>query len=132
MLLPQSKLQRVLRLVSAAYVDSVSLSDLEEKAIPEVIGQLDPHSSYIPAEEMAQVAEPLRGDFDGIGVTFNMLTDTVIVQSIIAGGPSERAGVQIGDRFIRVDTTKIAGVKMPQDSGYRACRKAWGRAGGGF
>ena len=116
MLLPQSKLQRVLRLVSAAYVDSVSLSDLEEKAIPEVIGQLDPHSSYIPAEEMAQVAEPLRGDFDGIGVTFNMLTDTVIVQSIIAGGPSERAGVQIGDRFIRVDTTKIAGVKMPQDS----------------
>ena len=65
---------------------------------------------------MAQVAEPLRGDFDGIGVTFNMLTDTVIVQSIIAGGPSERAGVQIGDRFIRVDTTKIAGVKMPQDS----------------
>ena len=78
--------------------------------------QLDPHSEYFTPKQLEEVAEPLRGDFDGIGVTYNMATDTVIVQSVIAGGPSERAGILMGDRFLSVDGHNIAGVKVGTDS----------------
>lgn len=113
---PGQKLQLVLSHIRANYVDSISVQDIEEKALPGILHQLDPHSEYIPAKLMQTVNEPLQGNFDGIGVTFNMLTDTVIVQGVIAGGPSARAGLQNGDRIILVDGDTIAGQSLPTDS----------------
>lgn len=110
------KMSYVLGLINQNYVDTIPAAGMEDAAIVSLVSQLDPHSEYIPASLLERVGEPLRGDFEGIGVTFNMLTDTVIVQSVIQGGPSEKAGIQIGDRFLRVGQTTIAGVKMPQDS----------------
>ncbi len=120
------KVRAVLDKISSDYVDSVSLDSIEEALLPALLSELDPHSEYFPAREMDAVQEPLRGDFEGIGVVFNMLTDTVIIQSVIAGGPSERAGIEAGDRIIRVDSITIAGVKCPQDSVVHLLRGARG------
>ncbi len=102
--------------VEKDYVDSVSADSIENRVINLFVQQLDPHSEYFSAEQMAVVAEPLRGDFDGIGVTYNMVTDTVVVQSVIAGGPSERAGILMGDRFLSVDGHRIIGKNVTTDS----------------
>lgn len=120
------KLQAVLGKIHEDYVDSVSVEGLEDRVIPKLVQMLDPHSEYFTPKDMERVSEPLRGDFEGIGVTFNMLTDTVIVQSVIAGGPSEKAGIQPGDRFIMVDSIPVAGVKFRQDSIVHLLRGARG------
>ena len=83
-----SKIDLTLSLVDRVYVDSVDRNAIVEALMPRLMEQLDPHSTYIPASEMQQVNEPLEGEFDGIGVVFNMATDTVVVLNIIAGGPS--------------------------------------------
>ncbi len=110
------KLARVLNMIENDYVDSISRDSLAELAIPAILHKLDPHSAYIPASEFQQVEEPLKGEFDGIGVVFNMATDTVIVLNVIPSGPSRKAGVQGGDRIIKVNDTLIAGQKMLQTS----------------
>lgn len=108
------KLSRVLSYIENDYVDSISRDSLAELAIPAILHKLDPHSAYIPAREFQQVEEPLLGEFDGIGVVFNMATDTVIVLNVIPSGPSRKAGVQGGDRIIKVNDTLIAGQKWSQ------------------
>lgn len=113
---PGQKLQLVLSHIGANYVDSISMRDMEEKALPIILKQLDPHSEYLSAEMMSAANEPLKGNFDGIGVTFNMLSDTIIIQSVIPGGPSERVGLQNGDRIILVDGDTVAGRSIRQDS----------------
>ena len=110
------KLARVLNMIENDYVDSISRDSLAELAIPAILHKLDPHSAYIPARNFQQVEEPLKGEFDGIGVVFNMATDTVIVLNVIPSGPSRKAGVQGGDRIIKVNDTLIAGQKMSQTS----------------
>jgi len=110
------KLHAIMEAVEKDYVDSVSADSIENRVINLFVQQLDPHSEYFSAEQMAVVAEPLRGDFDGIGVTYNMVTDTVVVQSVIAGGPSERAGILMGDRFLSVDGHRIIGKNVTTDS----------------
>lgn len=110
------KLHAIMEAVEKDYVDSVSADSIENRVINLFVQQLDPHSEYFSAEQMAVVAEPLRGDFDGIGVTYNMVTDTVVVQSVIAGGPSERAGILMGDRFLSVDGHRIIGKSVTTDS----------------
>ncbi len=110
------KFHAVLSSIQHDYVDSVNADSLASRAITLLVQQLDPHSEYFTPKQLEEVAEPLRGDFDGIGVTYNMATDTVIVQSVIAGGPSERAGILMGDRFLSVDGHNIAGVKVGTDS----------------
>ncbi len=112
--LPDNKLSYTLSLIEHQYVDSVSLDSLAEHVIPLLVKELDPHSVYIPASEMQLVNEPLEGEFDGIGVVFNMATDTVIVLSVIRGGPSDKAGVKAGDRIMRIDDSLVAGRKIPQ------------------
>ena len=87
---------------------------MAELAIPAIIKKLDPHSSYIPASEFKQIEEPLQGEFDGIGIVFNMATDTVIVLNVVPSGPSQKAGILAGDRIIKGNDTIIAGQKMPQ------------------
>ncbi len=113
--LPQNKLTQTLALIEHEYVDSLSMDTLAEHLVPVVLRELDPHSVYIPAEEMAALNEPLEGEFDGIGVVFNMATDTVIVLNVIPHGPSDKAGIRAGDRIIRIDDSLAAGQKIPQD-----------------
>jgi carboxyl-terminal processing protease len=111
--LPQgSKLDVVLNMVNHSYVDTVDMEKIEEEAISEVIKNLDPHTVYIPAKEMAKVNEEMVGNFGGIGVQFYKYLDTVTVIKVVPGGPSERAGILDGDRIIRVDDSLVAGVKM--------------------
>ncbi|MFP4046358.1 MAG: S41 family peptidase [Bacteroidales bacterium] len=107
------KITRVLNYVKANYVDTVDESKLVEAAIPTILEELDPHSQYIPAEDLQGVSEPLEGNFEGIGIQFNMQKDTIIVVSTISGGPSEVVGIQPGDRIIKVNDTTVAGVDMP-------------------
>lgn len=112
-----NKLRAILAYISAEYVDSVgSVEDLEALAIQQLLTKLDPHSAYIPAKDMSQVTEPLEGNFEGIGITFNMPSDTVIVINTIGGGPSQRLGVMPGDRILRIDQQNVAGKKVSQDS----------------
>ena len=97
MALPTNKLTYTLSLIENQYVDSVAMDSLAEHVIPLLVKELDPHSVYIPAAEMQQLNEPLEGEFDGIGVVFNMATDTVIVLNVIPQGP-ERQGRNQGRR----------------------------------
>lgn len=108
------KLSRVLMMIENEYIDSISRDSLTELAIPAILKKLDPHSVYLPPKEFEQADEPLQGEFDGIGVVFNMATDTVIVLNVIPSGPSRKAGVLGGDRIIKVNDTLIAGQKWSQ------------------
>lgn len=106
------KLQRALYAITNLYVDSTDENKLVEDAIVGMLEKLDPHSNYMDPEETKEMTEPLQGNFDGIGIQFNMLTDTLYVIQVIPGGPSEKVGLAAGDRIIMVDDTLIAGVKM--------------------
>lgn len=106
------KLQLALYAISNLYVDSTSQTKLVEDAITGMLENLDPHSTYTNPEETKEMTEPLAGNFDGIGIQFNMLTDTVYVIQVISGGPSEKVGLMAGDRIVEVNDTVIAGVKM--------------------
>ena len=114
--LTDNKLAYTLALIGAEYVDSLSLDSLTERVLPLLVSELDPHSVYIPAAEMEAVNEPLEGSFDGIGVVFNMATDTVVVLNVIRSGPSDRAGVKAGDRIVRIDDSLVAGRRIPQET----------------
>ena len=99
--------------ISHLYVDTVNPSKLVEGAITGMLSKLDPHSTYTDAAQTKAFNEPLKGDFEGIGVQFNMLEDTLVVIQPTDTGPSQKAGILAGDRIIRVNDTLIAGVKMP-------------------
>ncbi len=110
-----SKLGTILNLIDTYYVDTVNVDTLTEELIPKLLEKLDPHSMYIPAKDVVAANENLEGEFEGIGIMFNMITDTVIVQSVIPGGPSEQAGIIGGDRIITVGDSLIAGQKRDQN-----------------
>jgi carboxyl-terminal processing protease len=103
------KLNSILNIIESNYVDSVSRGELVETAIPAILKKLDPHSVYIPAKDLARANEPLQGNFDGIGISFNMLTDTILVISTIPGGPSEKTGLLPGDKILYVNDSLVAG-----------------------
>ncbi len=107
-----NKITGIIDYISREYVDSINRAEMIENTIPEIMKQLDPHSMYIPAKDLAAVNEPLEGNFSGIGVLFNMQEDTVFIMNTILNGPSERAGILAGDRIIRVDDSLVAGVRM--------------------
>ncbi|MBR5849577.1 MAG: S41 family peptidase [Alistipes sp.] len=115
MAVSQNKLTHTLSLLEREYVDSLPMDTLVEQMIPILLKKLDPHSVYISAEEMAEMNDPLEGEFDGIGVVFNMATDTVIVLNVIPKGPSDKAGVKAGDRIIKINDSIVAGQKIPQN-----------------
>ena len=123
-----SKLQLVFGQIKENYVDPVSIDSLVEKTIPFVLEELDPHSIYIAAAEMEQANESIEGNFDGIGITFNMSNDTVIVINVVSGGPSERVGIHPGDRIITVDDSLIAGQKIDQNNVVKMLRGKTGTA----
>lgn len=110
------KLQNAAFVVTRFYVDSLSESKVVEDAIQGMLSKLDPHSTYVPAKEVERSLESLTGEFEGIGVQFNMVDDTLVVVQPVAGGPSEKVGIQAGDRIVSVNDTAIAGVKLPTDA----------------
>ena len=110
-----NKIMQTSMLIEHRFVDSISMDSLAEMVIPMMMEKLDPHSVYIPAREMQQLNEPLEGEFDGVGISFNTTSDTIVVLSVIANGPSAKAGVVAGDRIIEINDTLVAGVGMPQN-----------------
>ena len=116
------KLNLVLQSLDQNYVDSIPRKEVTEAAIVAALGSLDPHSVYLPPVELEESETSLAGGFDGIGIQFNVPNDTAVVLEVIPGGPSEKIGLQPGDRILRVDDKNIAGVKFPQDSMVRRMR----------
>jgi carboxyl-terminal processing protease len=106
------KVGKTLALLDAVYVDSVNVSKMAENMIISTLKALDPHSVYIPANEVAEENEPLQGNFEGVGVQFNVLNDTIIVISPTTGGPSEKAGILAGDRIIEIAGEKVTGINI--------------------
>jgi len=104
------KLMEVMDKVSRYYVDSIDEKKFVEETIVQMLHELDPHSSYISAEELKEINEQLTGEFEGIGVSFNILEDTIFIVGTIQGGPSERVGILAGDRIITVDEENVAGI----------------------
>ena len=116
------KFGRLLRLVDSYYVDSTKINDLTDKAIVEVLRNLDPHSVYISKEEVEKMNEPLQGNFEGVGISFNVFRDTLMVVTTIPGGPSEKVGLRAGDRIVQVDAKKIAAIGLKNTDVYDLLR----------
>jgi carboxyl-terminal processing protease len=107
-----NKLEEILKYINQQYVDTVDNKKLIESTITSMLQTLDPHSSYISAEELAANNEPLQGNFEGIGVEFNIVSDTIRVIDAIQGGPAEAVGVMAGDRIVKVNGESVAGIKI--------------------
>ena len=110
------KINRLMQYIRYYYVDSSDFEKLTDKAIVEMLKQLDPHSVYVPKKEVRRMNEPLEGNFDGIGVQFQIMKDTIVVVEPIKGGPSERVGIRAGDKIIRIDDSVAVG---------KICTNAW-------
>lgn len=110
------KLNLILHEVQKNYVDTIDMKTMTDAAVSAALAKLDPHSVYLPPVELEESEVELSGNFEGIGITFNVPADTAIVLNPVPGGPSEKAGLMQGDRIVKVDDRTIAGVKMPQDS----------------
>ena len=110
------KLNLILDEIGKNYVDTIDQAGMTDAAIAGALAQLDPHSVYLPPVKKQLADEELAGNFEGIGIQFNVPNDTAIVLEVIAGGPAEKAGMLPGDRLLKVDDEVIAGVKFPQDS----------------
>lgn len=110
-----NRLGHVLQLIQENYVDTLNMDSVQEAAIPLILANLDPHSTYLTAELNRQENEGLSGSFQGIGVMFNRMTDTVVVVRVIEGGASERAGLKAGDRILRADSTLLYGKELSDE-----------------
>lgn len=110
------KLNLILQQIEENYVDTIDVEAMTDAAVEAALHELDPHSVYLPPVELKESETELAGNFEGIGIQFNVPNDTAIVLNVIPGGPSEKAGLQQGDRIVRVDDETIAGTKTPQDT----------------
>jgi carboxyl-terminal processing protease len=120
--LEQSKVDRLLQLMETAYVDSLNLDSITDEVMDELVKKLDPHSAYIPKEDLEMVTSELAGSFSGIGVQFTIQQDTVRIVAVIAGGPSEGVGVLAGDKLITVDDSLFVGKKINNEKVMRTLR----------
>lgn len=120
------KLNTMLYVIDDQYVDSVSIPDLIEKSLPQILAELDPHSAYIPAAEAEASMEDLKGSFSGIGIQFMIYRDTVRIVRVISGGPSEKSGLRAGDRIVSVDGKPYVGEKVDSDE---TMKRLKGKAG---
>ncbi len=121
-----NKMSAVINLIAEKYVDSISVDELMEKAIPNIISGLDPHSVYIPASDLEAVNEDLEGSFSGIGVQFSIMNDTVSIVSVITGGPSEKVGLMPGDRIVSINDTVFVGKNVTNE---KVMKKLRGKEG---
>lgn len=106
------KVSDILNYIDLKYVDTINRTDLMDKTIDKMLGNLDPHSVYIPAQDLSEVNESLEGNFQGIGIEFFIVQDTITVVTAIPGGPSELVGIKAGDRIIKINDTVVAGIKV--------------------
>lgn len=120
--LEQSKVDRMLQLMESAYVDSINVDSITDEVMSELVQKLDPHSAYIPKEDLEMVNSELAGSFSGIGVQFTIQQDTVRIVAVIAGGPSEGVGVLAGDKLITVDDSLFVGKKINNEKVMRTLR----------
>ena len=116
------KFGRILNLIESFYVDTTNISKLTEHAISEVLSTLDPHSIYISKNEVAEMNQPLEGNFEGIGISFNIFQDTLIVMTTIPGGPSELVGLRPGDRIVKVNEKNIVGIGLKNQDVFKLLR----------
>ncbi|MBP5337354.1 MAG: PDZ domain-containing protein [Bacteroidales bacterium] len=121
-----SKISLILQSIEDNYVDSVDYAKVSDAVAAAALSALDPHSAYMPPQILEESEADLTGNFDGIGIQFNVPNDTAVVIEVIPGGPSEKIGLQPGDRLLKVDDTPIAGVHFPQDSMVRRIKGAAG------
>ena len=119
-----NKINAILDIIDEQYVDTVNMNQLIEGTIPKIFSELDPHSVYISAEDASMVNEELEGSFSGIGVSFNMQTDTILIISVISGGPAEKAGLQPFDRIITINDSIYTGKKTSQEKVIKTLRGA--------
>lgn len=117
-----NKLNALLRIVSDQYVDTVNMADLVEEAMPQILAELDPHSTYIPAQKLEEVNAELEGSFSGIGIQFTIQNDTIHVNAVIQGGPSEKVGLMAGDRIVTVDDSLFVGKKLTNERAMRSLK----------
>ena len=120
--LEQSKVDRLLHLIQSAYVDEINVDSMTDEVRTELVQKLDPHSAYIPKEDLEMVNSELAGSFSGIGVQFSIQQDTVRIVSVIAGGPSEGVGVLAGDKLVTVDDSLFVGKKMNNEKVMKTLR----------
>ena len=113
------KVNALMRIIDEKYVDTVKVDDLVESAMPFILSELDPHSSYIPAKNLEAVTADLKGHFSGIGIQFMIQNDTIHVNSVIEGGPSEKVGLMAGDRIVEVDDSSFVGKIVNNESAMR-------------
>ena len=120
------KLNAILNLIAQDYVDTTNLKDLIEMSIPEILSNLDPHTSYFSAEDLKAATDDLNGSFSGIGISFVMMDDTIGVVEVIPGGPSEKVGILAGDRIVMIDDSTATGGKMTSGAVMKRLRGAKG------
>lgn len=120
------KFLEILHIINYAYVDETDNGELIEDAINGMLKELDPHSVYIPKDELNRMNEPLMGNFEGVGIQFNLLMDTILVVSTISGGPSEKIGIKAGDKIIKVEKDLVAGVEIKRDEVIKKLRGSKG------
>ncbi|MCH5241354.1 MAG: S41 family peptidase [Muribaculaceae bacterium] len=118
----EEKLRMVLQLIQSDYVDELNMDSLIEATFPDLLSSLDPHSAYIPAEELQAVNDDLSGSFSGVGVSFQILNDTVQVIEVVPGGPAEKVGILAGDRIVKADTTSLVGKDISSDNVFKTLR----------
>ena len=118
----EEKLRTVLRLIDNEYVDRIDIDSLIETTFPDLLGSLDPHSAYIPASDLEAVNDDLQGSFSGVGVSFQILNDTVNVIEVIPGGPAEKVGLLPGDRIIKADTISLTGKQVSNEDVFKTLR----------
>ncbi len=116
------KLNTILNLVSEGYVDTVNIGDLVEKTIPQLLSNLDPHTIYIPAKDLAEVNNELEGSFSGIGISFFRMNDTVRIVEVISGGPSEKVGLMAGDKIISINDSIFTGSQITDQDVFNKLR----------
>ena len=118
----EEKLRMVLHLIQSDYVDPLDMDSLIEATFPDLMASLDPHSAYIPASELQGVNDDLSGSFSGVGVSFQILNDTVQVIEVVPGGPAEKVGIQAGDRIIMADSIPLTGNDISQENVFKTLR----------
>ena len=110
-----NKLNNLLHIVNDQYVDTVNINDLVEKAMPQILSELDPHSVYIAAKDVQIANDDLKGSFSGVGIEFTIRNDTIRVQNVIGNGPAERAGLIAGDKIVEVDGEPFVGKEVTNE-----------------
>ncbi|MBR4615772.1 MAG: PDZ domain-containing protein, partial [Kiritimatiellae bacterium] len=111
----EDKVSRALNYLKSQYVDSLDVNAISDSLMFEIMSQLDPHSIFIPKEKVQATHEPLDGEFEGVGIEFAILSDTLTVQSVIGGGPAEASGLRPGDKIVAIDGESVAGIGLTND-----------------